>query len=63
MDISLTYGMSGKMHENFDEFLIDAKLHIDTMGRDEYVKKAKLMSAWMDNYLDALREMDEQTGE
>ena len=35
MAISLTYGMSGKMHENFDEFLIDAKLHIDTMGRDD----------------------------
>lgn len=30
---------------------------------DEDAKKAKLMSAWMDNYLEALREMEEKTEE
>lgn len=27
---------------------------------DEVSKKAERMSAWMDNYMDALREMDEE---
>ena len=30
---------------------------------DKGSENAKLMSAWMDNYLDALWEMDEQTAE
>lgn len=33
----------------------------DIDAPDENSEKAKLMSAWMDNYMDALREMDEET--
>ena len=29
---------------------------------DEDSKKAEMMSAWMDNYMDALREMDDKNG-
>ena len=32
----------------------------DIEGPDEDAQKAKMMSAWMDNYMDALREMDEE---
>ena len=32
----------------------------DIDGPDEEAEKALLMSAWMDNYMDALREMDEE---
>lgn len=30
---------------------------------DKDSKKAEMMSAWMDNYMDALREMEEKCGE
>ncbi|MGN0342749.1 MAG: hypothetical protein ACI4DO_08140 [Roseburia sp.] len=32
----------------------------DIDGPDEDSKKAEMMSAWMDNYMEALREMDEE---
>ena len=35
----------------------------DIDGPDEDSEKAKIMSAWMDNYMDALREMDEEFSE
>ena len=35
----------------------------DIDAPDENSEKAKLMSAWMDNYMDALREMNEETRE
>ena len=32
----------------------------DIDGPDEDSQKAEMMSAWMDNYMDALREMEEE---